>query len=223
MEPERLKNFDLEELVRAIGYQLTAYIAGSTVQTVGEWLQNALPGKIEERMQAALDIAGPIAKVESELVAQGFLITKREELGSYETPATMLRDAEVSTARTALMALAQGEFLRNEASDLEGIENRLKTWIKYSQMPPNTAYSVRLWKDRLSLTLIHAGFSEDKQLRWDNGLDWPLWAELIAVEPEMAAARVNQNLQTGNPFRYLRRAGSKSAPAATIAPRKGSG
>ena len=64
--------FDLNELVSTIGYPLTAYLGNTTVPTVVEWLNGGLPNDLEERMKAAYDVAKPIERVESELVAQAF-------------------------------------------------------------------------------------------------------------------------------------------------------
>lgn len=46
----------------------------------------------------------------------------------------------------------------------------------------------------------------DQHSKWNKGEDWPRWNELIAEIPEMANARTVPDLQTGFPFRYLRRA-----------------
>lgn len=62
---------DFEELVRIIGYQLTASIGSTDTRTVALWLHEGVPVTLQPRMQAALDIAKPIERVESELVAQG--------------------------------------------------------------------------------------------------------------------------------------------------------
>ena len=197
---------DLQDLVSIVGYQLTAYIGQTNVQTVAEWLKNGLPENLEARMQATLDVAKPIAEVESELVAQGFLIGKQNDLESYRFPATMLRDADVATARTVLMQRAREEFLDNVAGDLEDVERRLKEWISHAKMPPRTVYRVGLSSgDRLWLELLHAGFTLEQQRKWDRGEDWPCWDGLIAVVPEMAFARTSPDLQTGCPFKYLRR------------------
>ena len=75
-------------------------------------------------------------------------------------------------------------------------------------MPPHTLYQVELSNDgeRLWLKLLHIGFSLEQQRRFDRGEDWPLWDELIAAIPEMVVARVMPNIDTGSPYRYLRRA-----------------
>lgn len=58
---------DLQELGSIIGYQLASYIGRTTIQSVAEWLQNGLPETLEARMQLTLEIARPVAEVESEL------------------------------------------------------------------------------------------------------------------------------------------------------------
>lgn len=75
-----VNSFDLKKLVWIIGYQLTAYIGRTNIQTVKDWLGNCLPEDLEACMRAALEVVQPIAEVESELVAQGFLIQKRDDL-----------------------------------------------------------------------------------------------------------------------------------------------
>ena len=210
MKPQKQKRFALPDLVWIIGYQLTAHIGRTTVEGVAEWLQHGLPEEQEERMKAALNIVLPIAEVESELIAQSFLIEKLDGIEPYRFHATMLRETEdIPAARAVLMERAKKEFLDCEASDLEGIEHRLKNWVAQVNMPPQTKYKVLLSGNKLSLKLVHAGFSEERQRRWDKGEDWPLWAELIAAAPEMATSRTCPDLQSGCPFRYLRRAGAK--------------
>jgi hypothetical protein len=205
--------FDLNELVSTICYRMTAYLGRTTVTTVMDWLENGLPNDLEERMKAAYDVAKPIERVESELVAQGFLNGDLDAFlnpdFSITAPITTLRDAtDVPAVRTELMARVKMEFLQNVASDLEGVERRLKEWISQVNMPPYTLYQVGLSNDgeRLWLKLLHIGFSLEQQRRFDRGEDWPLWDELIAAIPEMAVARVMPNIDTGSPYRYLRRA-----------------
>jgi len=41
-----VNSFDLEKLVRTIGYQLTAYIGRTDIRTVRDWLENGLPGDL---------------------------------------------------------------------------------------------------------------------------------------------------------------------------------
>lgn len=210
MRRERKRGFALSELVWVIGYQLTAYIGRTTVQTVAEWLKSGLPEETEGRMKAALDVALPIAEVESELVAQGFLIEKLDGLEPYKFPITMLRDADdVQAVRVALIERAKKEFLDNEVSDLEDVERRLKNWIARANMPSETKYKVLLRDDRLSLELLHVGFSEEQHRMWDKGEGWPLWAKLTAEVQEMAISRASPDIQSGCPFRYLRRDGTK--------------
>ena len=151
--------FYLKQLVSIIGYQLTAYIGRADIQTVQSWLQVGVPEALEERMRVALEVAGPIAEVESDLVAQGFLSAEQDGIQPYRIPATMLRDADSATARSTLAQRVRKEFLDNVASDLEALEQRLEKWIARVSMPPQTAYSVRLWQDRLSLSLVSVGFS----------------------------------------------------------------
>ena len=200
-----INSFDIKKLVWTIGFQLTAYISHTDIRTVHDWLENGLPGDLEARMRATFEVAQPIAEVESELVAQGFLIGKQDNLEPYRFPATMLRDADVAIARDVLTKLARKEFLDNVACDLEALAQRLHKWIAQNKMPANTAYSVLLWSDRLSLSLLHAGFSIEQQCRWDRGEDWPSWDSLATKVPEISVARICPDLQTGFPFRYLRR------------------
>jgi len=73
------ESVNLADLVSIIGYRLTAYIGGAaSTQSAIDWLRNGLPADLEPRMKAAFDVARPIAEVESELVAQGFLIQRWE-------------------------------------------------------------------------------------------------------------------------------------------------
>ena len=210
LNTRKQERLDLSELVWIIGYQLTAYIGRVTVETVAEWLQSGLPEELEGRMQAALDVALPIAEVESELIAQSFLIESLDGIEPYGFPALALRDAgDVQAIRIALMETAKVKFLANETSDLEDVERRLSNWIAQLEVPEKTKYKVLLRDDRLFLKLLHAGFPEEQQARWDKGEDWPLWAELIAEVPEMAISRARPDIESGSPFRYLRRAGSK--------------
>lgn len=199
------KSFNLADLVLIIGYKLTAYIGGATsTKSVVDWLQDGLPAELESRMRTAFDVVKPIAEVESELVAQGFLIGKCEELGSYGTPAQMLREADVQTARAVLTRMAEAEFCTNEVSNLEEVTARLQEWIGHAELPEGLSYMCRVWRDRLSLTLVHGGFTAEEQSNWDAGIDWPCWKQIIAAVPEMETARLNIDLTTGCPFQYLR-------------------
>lgn len=117
----------------------------------------------------------------------------------------MLRDADAAIARDVLTQLARKEFLDNVAGDLEAVAQRLQKWIAQTKMPARTAYSVHLSLDRLSLSLLHAGVSMEQHSKWDRGEDWPFWAELVAEVPEMALARTCPDIESGCPFRYLRR------------------
>jgi hypothetical protein len=200
------KSFNLEDLALIIGYKLTAYIGGAaSIQSVFDWLREGLPVELESRMRTAFDVAKPIAEAESSLIAQGFLIRKWEELGLYGTPAQMLREADVQAARSVLTRMAEAEFLLNEAPNLEEIAGRLQRWIERAELPKGMVYSCQLWRSqRLLLTLVHSGFPEDVQRQWDAGIDWPCWNQIIAAVPEMASARLNIDLTTGCPFRYLR-------------------
>jgi hypothetical protein len=159
-------------------------------------------------MQAALEIAKPIERVESELVAQGFLAEEMRGIAPYRCAAEMLRAADLRTARAFLIERVSKEFLENVARDLEGVELRLRQWILWASLPHRTAYSVHLSHDRnrLWLQLIHAGFPLDQMQKWDRGEDWPCWDEAIQEIPEFATARTVPDLQTGFPFKYLRRA-----------------
>jgi hypothetical protein len=116
----------------------------------------------------------------------------------------MLRDADVAIARDVLIQRAEKEFLNNVAGNLGAVAHRLGKWISLTRMPPNTAYSIHLSQDRLSLSLLHAGFSLERQQQWNRGRNWPFWTELIAEVPEMASARICMNIESGCPFRYLR-------------------
>lgn len=199
---------DLEELVRTIGYQLTAFIGSTNIRTVARWVHEGAPEALQPRLQAALEIAKPIEQVESDLVAQGFLAEEVRGIEPYRCAAEMLRLADVRTARAVLSERVQKEFLENVAGDLEGVELRLRKWIPQATMPPGSAYSVQLshGRDRLWIQLIHTGFALDQQRRWDRGEEWPSWSELVQEVPEMATARTVPDLQTGFPFKYLRRA-----------------
>jgi hypothetical protein len=201
----KIETFNLSDLVLVIGYQLTAYIGGAaTTQSVVDWLRSGLPADLEPRMRAAFDVAAPIARVESDLVAQGFLIEQLEEAGSYRIPARMLREADGKSARSVLMRAAAAEFLSNEAPNLADIEVRLQNWIKHAELPKRVGYKCQIWQNRLSLTLIHVNFSDEVERRWDRGVDWPCWDQIVAVAPEIARARCQIDLTTGFPFRYLR-------------------
>jgi hypothetical protein len=116
----------------------------------------------------------------------------------------MLREADVKTARSVLMCVAAAEFLSNEVPDLGDIEVRLRDWIKHAELPKRVGYKCQIWRNRLFLTLIHANFSDEILRKWDRGIDWPCWNQIVAVAPEMARARCEIDLTTGSPFRYLR-------------------
>ena len=199
--------FELRELVQIIGFQLTAFIGRTNLFEVREWLKHGLPTRLEERMQAALDVARPIGEVESELVAQAYLWGNLEAAPTLESPAALLRDAiDIQATRAELMEVVRKEFLLNVADDLEDVERRLQAWISQARMPAHTAYKVGVSWDCLWLKLLHAGFPLEQQRSWDRGEDWPLWNELIAAVPEMANSRTSPNIDTGNPYRYMRRA-----------------
>lgn len=199
---------EFEELVRIIGYQLTAFIGSTDVRTVARWLHEGVPEAVLPRMQASLEIAKPIERVESEVVAQGFLAEEMCGIAPYRCAAEMLRAADVPTAFAFLSERVRKEFLENVARDLEGVELRLRQWISQASLPPRTAYSVHLSHDRnrLWLQLIHTGFPLDQQRQWDRGEHWPCWDEVIQEIPEIAMARTTPDLQTGFPCKYLRRA-----------------
>jgi hypothetical protein len=116
----------------------------------------------------------------------------------------MLREADIEAARSVLMRVAATEFLSNEKPNLDDVAIRLQAWIKRAALPDNVGYTCHLWKGRLSLTLVHTGFSEEVQRRWDDGADWPCWDQIIAAVPEMADTRSEIDLTTGFPFKYLR-------------------
>jgi hypothetical protein len=166
---------DLNDLVRIIGYQLTAFIGSTDKPTVVRWLHDGVPEAMHSRMQVALDIAAPIEQVESELVAQGFLIEEICGLGPYRCAAEMLREGDVRIARAVLTERVRKAFLENVAADLEGVELRLRQWISQANLPPRIGYYVHMSPDgnRLWLQLIHIGFPLDRQRQWDRGEDWP--------------------------------------------------
>jgi hypothetical protein len=199
------ESFNLANLVLIIGYKLTAYIGdAASTKSVVNWLRDGLPAELESRMKAAFDVAKPVAEVESELVAQGFLIRKWEQLGTYQTPAHMLREADVQSARSVLTRLAKAEFLSNEVPNLEEVTGRLQQWISCAEFPEGVGYTCHMWADRMGFTLVHGGFTEEVQRKWDAGIGWPCWSEIIAAVPEMERSRLNIDLTTGCPFRYLR-------------------
>lgn len=206
--PHQQQCVDLEELVRTIGYQLTAFIGSTDIRTIEHWLHEGAPEALQPRLQAALDIAKPIERIESELVAQGFLAEEMRGIEPYRCAAEILRLAAVRTARVVLSERVRKEFLENVAGDLVGVELRLRKWISQAIMRPGTAYSVHLSHDRkrLWLQLIHTGFPVDQQRKWDRGEEWPCWGEIIHEVPEIARARTVPDVQTGFPFKYLRRA-----------------
>jgi len=59
--------------------------------------------------------------------------------------------------------------------------------------------------DRLWLKLLHVGSPLEQQRKWDRGEGWPLWEDLIVAVPEMVTSRIRVNIDTGCPYRYLRR------------------
>jgi hypothetical protein len=201
----KVQEFTLTDLVQIIGYRLPAYIGGATsTQRVVDWLRNGLPADLEPRMLATFYIVKPIAEIESELIAQGFLIGQWKEAGSYRFPARMLREADVETARSVLMRVATTEFLSNEAPNLDDVASRLQAWIKHAELPENVGYACNLWKGGLSLPLVHTSFSEEVQRKWDSGVDWPCWDQILAAAPEMSSARSEIDFLAGSPFKYLR-------------------
>ena len=52
---------------------------------------------------------------------------------------------------------------------------------------------------------VESGFPRYQQRNWDLGENWPYWNGFTHKIPEMAAARTVPDLQTGFPFKYLRR------------------
>jgi hypothetical protein len=155
-------------------------------------------------MRTAFDVVTPIAEVESELKAQGFLYEEREDIGSYRRPVQMLRETDVQTARSILMRVARAEFLTNESANLDEIEIRLQDWIKHAKFPKNVGYCCQLWQNRLSMGLVHVNFPIEKHRQWDRGIDWPCWNQIIAAVPDMARVRCEIDQTTGFPFKYLR-------------------
>jgi hypothetical protein len=116
----------------------------------------------------------------------------------------MLREADVQAARSVLTRLAQAEFLSNEVPNLQEVTGRLQEWISRAELPEGVGYTCHMWADRMGLTLVHGGFREEVQRKWDAGIGWPCWDQIIAAVPEMETARLNIDLTTGCPFRYLR-------------------
>jgi len=201
----KAESFNLTDLVLLIGYKLTAYIGGETsIQRVVDWLRNGLPASLEPRMRATFDVVRPIAEVESELIAQEFLIVQRKEIGLHRFPARMLRDADVETARSVLMRVAAAEYLSNMVLNIDDVAIRLQAWIKHAELPENVGYSCIHWKDRLSLTLVYTGLPEEVQRKWDSGIDWPCWEQILTAVPEMSCARSEIDFAAGTPFKYLR-------------------
>jgi len=196
----------LPGLVSILGYRLTAYIGGASgIESVVDWLRNGFPADLEPRLRAAFDVVKPIFEVKSELVAQGFLIERREEAGLYHTPACMLREGDAEAARQLLMRVVTKEFLSNEVADLEDVAARLQAWIKHAELPERLGYTCRVWRgQRLSLILVQSGFPEKVQRKWNKGIDWPCWDQVIATVPEMAHGRAEIDLMTGWPFRCMR-------------------
>jgi hypothetical protein len=196
--------FGLSDLVAIIGYKLTAYIVGATsTQSVVDWIQSGLPPEFEPRIRAALDVVGLIAEAESKLIAQSFLMRRFEEMGSYRTPAGMLRVANVETARSILLRVAD-KFHLNEVTNLDDLACRLVDWISHSELPDRVGYRCELWRDRLYLTLVHSKFPKEVQRKWNIGIDWPCWNQITATVPEIAGAPSDIDLTTGFPFKYLR-------------------
>ncbi len=160
--------------------------------------------QVDPLIRELIQYREPIAHLESELVAQGFLIGQWKETGAYRSPARMLREADVEAARSVLIKLAVAEFLSNEIIDPDDAARRLQNWIKHAELPKDVGYTCRLWHGRLSLTLVHCNFPAEVQSRWDEGLEWPCWNHIIEAVPEMARSRLQIDLTTGFPFRYLR-------------------
>jgi hypothetical protein len=197
--------YNFTDLVWIIDYNLTAYIGGVTsIQRVVHWLENGLPADLEPRMRATFDVVKPIAEVESEFVARAFLMVQRKELGFYPFPAQMLRDADVETARSVLMRVAAAEFLSNVVPNIDDVASRLQAWIKHAKLPENVSYGCQFLKGELSLVLFYTGFSEEVQRKWDSGVDWPCWDQILAAVPEMSCARSEIDFAAGSPFKYLR-------------------
>jgi hypothetical protein len=125
---------------------MTAYIGSTTAQTVVEWPRSGLPEELEERLRAAYAVALPIAKVESELVAQGFLTEEQDVLELYKFNVTILRDVDAPAARAVFMERAKKEFFSNEAIDIEAVKQRLEKWVAQAKMPLHTKYTLSVKK-----------------------------------------------------------------------------
>lgn len=54
-----------------------------------------------------------------------------------------------------------------------------------------------------AVTLVHSNFPAEPS-KWDDGVEWPFWDQIIAAVPEMASVRLDIDFTTGCPFRYLR-------------------
>ncbi len=122
----------------------------------------------------------------------------------YRTPAGMLREANVGVARQLLARLAAAEYLSNEVANLEDVAVRLQEWINDAELPERVGYTCQLSQGRwLSLTLVHSNFPADPG-KWEDGVDWSCWDQIIAAVPEMASARLDIDFTTGCPFRYRR-------------------
>lgn len=67
---------DLKELVRIIGYQLTAFIGSTDTRTVARWLHEGVPEALQPRMQAALDIANRSSESNPSLLHRGFWLRR---------------------------------------------------------------------------------------------------------------------------------------------------
>lgn len=85
------------------------------------------PEPLQLRFQAALDIVKPIGRIESELVAQGFVAEEIRGIEPYRCAAEMLRLADVRTARAVLL-----ERMKGNSSHFAGSTNAEYTaaWLR---------------------------------------------------------------------------------------------
>jgi hypothetical protein len=126
--------FELKKLVWTIGYRMTAYLGGTTIPAVAEWLNNGLPNDLDNTRKPLTMFPSPSSDWHLSLSPKAFstvtLMRFRILMFPSRRPITMLRDAaNLLAVRAQLMVRAKKEFLENVASGLEGVERRLKEWI----------------------------------------------------------------------------------------------
>jgi hypothetical protein len=126
--------FELKKLVWTIGYRMTAYLGGTTIPAVAEWLKNGLPNDLDNTRKPLTMLPSPSSDWHLSLSPKAFstvtLMRFRILMFPSRRPITMFRDAaNLLAVRAKLMVRAKKEFLENVASGLEGVERRLKEWI----------------------------------------------------------------------------------------------